>query len=286
MISVGDILRGARESQCRTIAEIAEELCITQRYLRALERDDLSNLPGAFFYKSFVRQYAAILGVPISTLQPGIDAITAAEAEPLLPGQTFPGQTLQGQIGSESGARSAPAIRVLDPLVEASNRYFSNRKIGVPMAALAAVLLACSGFYSWWNQPPKQARASRSQPAAPSRVSAAAAAPIVDVSTTADGVKHVVLNLSATEKTWLSITSEGKQIFSGILQPSETKTLTASDAAEMRIGNAGGVAVRMNGKEIGPLGGRGEVRRVLFTAPDKVEIVQPPPPPPPDDAAL
>ena len=54
----------------------------------------------------------------------------------------------------------------------------------------------------------------------------------------------------------------------------------------MRIGNAGGVAVRMNGKEIGPLGGRGEVRRVLFTAPDKVEIVQPPPPAPPDDAAL
>jgi cytoskeleton protein RodZ len=284
MISVGDILRGARESQNRTIAEIAEELCITQRYLRALERDDLSNLPGAFFYKSFVRQYAAILGVPVSTLQPGIDAITAAEAEPLLPGQTFLGQTSQGQIGSESGARSAPAVRVLDPLVEASNRYFSNRKIGVPMVALAAVLLACSGFYGWWNQPPKQARASRSQPAPVARTMAAE--PIVDVSTSPDGVNHVVLNLSATEKTWLSITSEGKQIFSGILQPSETKTLTASDAAEMRIGNAGGVAVRMNGKEIGPLGGRGEVRRVLFTAPDKVEIVQPPPPAPPDDAAL
>jgi cytoskeleton protein RodZ len=284
MISVGDILRGARESQGRTIAEIAEELCITQRYLKALERDDLSKLPGAFFYKSFVRQYAAILGVPIAKLQPGLDAITAAEAEPLLPGQTLPGQALPSQIGSENGARSAPAVRVLDPLVEASNRYFSNRKIGVPMVALAAVLLACSGFYSWWNQPPKQARASRPQPAPASRT--IAAEPIVDVSTSPDGVNHVVLNLSATEKTWLSITSEGKQIFSGILQPSETKTLTTSDAAEMRIGNAGGVAVRMNGKEIGPLGGRGEVRRILFTAPDKVEIVQPPPPAPPDDAAL
>jgi transcriptional regulator with XRE-family HTH domain len=276
MISVGDILRGARESQGRTIAEIAEELCITQRYLRALERDDLSNLPGTFFYKSFVRQYAAILGVPASKLQSGLDALTASEAEPPLP----------GQIGEEGGPRSSPAIRVLDPLVEASNRYFSNRKIGVPMAALAGVLLACSGFYSWWNQPPKQALASRSQPAVPLRASVSVAAPIVDVSTTPDGVNHVVLNLSATEKTWLSITSEGKQIFSGILQPSETKTLTASDAAEMRIGNAGGVAVRMNGREIGPLGGRGEVRRVLFTAPDKVEIVEPPPPAPPDDAAL
>ena len=83
-------------------------------------------------------------------------------------------------------------------------------------------------------------------------VGAATPASTVDVSTTPDGVKHVVLNLSATESTWLSITSEGKQIFSGILQPSQTKTLTASDAAQMRVGNAGGIAVRLNGKEIGP----------------------------------
>jgi transcriptional regulator with XRE-family HTH domain len=285
MISVGEILRGARESQGRTMAEIAEELCITQRYLRALERDDLSNLPGAFFYKSFVRQYAAILGVPVTQLQPGLDAITANEAEPPLPGQ-LP----LSLATAESGGRSSRAVRVLDPLVEASNHYFSNRKIGVPMAALAAVLLACSGFYSWWNQPPKQARAARSQPAVAARPAAgsslaAAQAPIVDVSTTADGVNHVVLNLSATESTWLSITSEGKQIFSGILQPSQTKTLTAPDAAQMRVGNAGGIAVRLNGKEIGPLGERGQVRTILFT-PDKFEIVEPPPPAPPDDATL
>jgi cytoskeleton protein RodZ len=300
MNSVGEILRSARESQGRVMAEIAEELCITKRYLQALERDDLSKLPGTFFYKSFVKQYAAILGVPMSKLQPGIDAITATEAEPPLPGQAFPGQAGPGQAGpgraaAENAARSSPApVRVLDPLVEASNRYFSNRKIGVPMAALAGMLLACTGFYSWWNQPPNQARAARFQPAAASRTAApssaagssAAQAPIVNVSTTSDGVNHVVLNLSATESTWLSITSEGKQIFSGILQASQTKTLTASDAAQMKVGNAGGIAVRLNGKEIGPLGERGQVRTILFT-PDKFEIVeQASPPAPPDDATL
>jgi hypothetical protein len=268
------------------MAEIAEELCITQRYLKALESDDLSNLPGTFFYKSFVKQYAAILGVPESKLQPGIDAITATEAEPPLPGQTLPGR---GSADSAGRSSLAP-VRVLDPLVEASNRYFSNRKIGVPMAALAAVVLACSGFYSWWKKPPSQARASRSQPVAASRTAAMAGAaeqaPTVDVSTTPDGVNHVVLKLSASESTWLSITSDGKQIFSGILQPSQTKTLTASDAAQMRVGNAGGIAVRLNGKEIGPIGGRGQVRTVRFTAPDKFEIVEQPPPAAPDDATL
>jgi cytoskeletal protein RodZ len=251
------------------MAEIAEELCITRRYLQALECDDLSNLPGTFFYKSFVKQYAAILGVPERKLQPGIDAITAPETELPLLGQN------QGE--------PAP-VRVLDPIVEASNRYFSNRKIGVPMAALAAVLLACSGFYSWWNQPPKQARAPRSQSAPASRNTVPASS--VEVSTTPDGINHVVLNLAATEETWLSITnSEGKKIFSGILQASQTKTLTASDTAEMKVGNAGGIAVRLNGREIGPIGGRGQVRTVLFT-PDKFEIVEPPPPAVPDDAAL
>jgi cytoskeleton protein RodZ len=277
------------------MAEIAEELCITKRYLQALERDDLSKLPGTFFYKSFVKQYAAILGVPMSKLQPGIDAITATEAEPPLPSQALSGQAGPGRAAAENAARSSPApVRVLDPLVEASNRYFSNRKIGVPMAALAGMLLACTGFYSWWNQPPSQARAARLQPAAASRTAAlssavgpsAAQAPIVNVSTTSDGVNHVVLNLSATESTWLSITSEGKQIFSGILQASQTKTLTASDAAQMKVGNAGGIAVRLNGKEIGPLGERGQVRTILFT-PDKFEIVeQASPPAPPDDATL
>src|SRR5580700_7295235 len=128
MNSVGEILRGARESQGRELAEIAEDLCITRRYLQALECDDLSNLPGTFFYKSFVKQYAAILGVPLSKLQSGIEAITATEVEPPLPDPT----------GAERPARSSPApVRVLDPLVEASNHYFSNRKIGIPMVALA-----------------------------------------------------------------------------------------------------------------------------------------------------
>lgn len=278
MTSVGEILRSARESQGRAIAEIAEELCITQRYLHALECDDLSNLPGTFFYKSFVRQYAATLGVPIKKLQPGIEALTRIEEpeEPALPPVVE---------GSDLLVPHGNAIRPLDPLVEASNRYFSNRKIGVPIAGLAAALLACSGFYGWWSQPPRQQVRSTQPKTAPASSPGAGVAAVQVASTSGstaepDNVNHVVLNLSATESTWLSITnSEGKQIFSGMLYPSETKTLTASDAAQMKVGNAGGIAVRLNGKEIGPLGGRGQVKTVLFTAPDKFEIVEPPPAP-------
>ncbi len=257
------------------MAEIAEELCITQRYLHALESDDLGNLPGTFFYKSFVKQYATLLGVPIKKLQPGIDLLTKV-AEPA--GVADPPVVAGAKLMVPSGN----AIRVLDPLVEASNRNYTNRNIGVPMSALAAALLVCSGFYSWWNRPPKQ-QARAEQQAAPAAGPAKISNVAVSSTPDPDNVNHVVLNLSATEQVWLSITnSEGKPIFSGMLYPSETKTLTASDAAQMKVGNAGGIEVRLNGKEIGPLGGRGQVKTVLFTAPDKFEIVEPAAPAPVD----
>ncbi|HEY4364182.1 MAG TPA: RodZ domain-containing protein [Bryobacteraceae bacterium] len=266
MISVGTILRSARESQGRSLAEIAEGLCVTQRYLRAIEKDDLKSLPGTFFYKSFVKQYAAMLGLPEALLQPGVDALTALPEPAIVPGQAPPRE-------------SEGAVRDLDPLVKASNRYyFADPRLGVSLIALVGVLLACSGVYAWWSKPPKPS-SSASQPAAPVKTISAGSgsAPIVEVTTADDDPSHVILNLSATEKTWISITSEGKQIFSGMLMPSQTKAVTGREAATMKVGNAGGIEVRLNGKNIGPLGGRGEVRTVLCT-PDNCEIVQPPVP--------
>jgi hypothetical protein len=46
----------------------------------------------------------------------------------------------------------------------------------------------------------------------------------------------------------------------------------------MRVGNAGGLEVRWNGKPIGPIGPRGQVRVVLFT-PENFQILEPGPPP-------
>lgn len=239
---------------------------MTQGYLRAIESDDLSKLPGTFFYKSFVRQYAAILGVPMKTLETGVAALTSVE----LP------KPVEPEI--ERTVPAGQAIRALDPLVEASNRYFSGGRIGLPVTILVLALLVCSGFYSWWTQPPRQ----RARAAAVNAAHTQTAAPRVEVSATrvaddSNQMDHVVLNIEATEQVWLSITnSEGKRLFSGILQPSQTKTVAASDVAQMKVGNAGGIDVRLNGKDIGPLGERGQVKTVRFT-PDKYQIVEPPP---------
>ncbi len=99
MTSVGSILREQRESQGRAIAEIAEELCITQHYLQAIEADDLTGVPGFFFYKNFARQYAAVLGVDAARIKTAIDALSEPE-----------------------DPQPRPEIRVPNRLVQATNR--------------------------------------------------------------------------------------------------------------------------------------------------------------------
>jgi cytoskeletal protein RodZ len=290
MTSVGEILRTARESQGRAIAEVADELCITQHYVSSIERDEIASLPGFFFYKSFARQYAVFLGIDEKILEPGLSAAGPPE-EPALPHEAS---------ASEGRQQRAP-IRALDPLVADTNRrYFSDNRLGWPVVGLIAVVLLCSGIYKWWartTQPglappaaPAQALSATAPappsvapippvvqpetPAVPVDVIATTQSPGVDVSATTDGLGRVVLSLSATEKTWLSITSNGKKIFSGILEPSQSKTLTGAEDATLKVGNAGGIEVLWNGKSIGPIGPRGQVRTVQFT-PEKFRILSP-----------
>ena len=76
------------------------------------------------------------------------------------------------------------------------------------------------------------------------------------------------------EKTWLSVSADGKEIYSGILQTAESKELEGQRTARVRAGNAGGIQVVFNGKTIGPLGPKGQVRTAVFTR-DRYTILEP-----------
>lgn len=78
----------------------------------------------------------------------------------------------------------------------------------------------------------------------------------------------------AHEETWLSVSSDGQPVFSGILAANQSKTVEGKEYAKMRVGNAAGLEVRLNGKLLGPLGHRGQVLIVVFT-PDNFEIRSP-----------
>ncbi len=59
--AVGQILSNARANWDLTAEEVADNLNLSADTIRALERDDYSNLPGVTFIKGYLRSYAVLL---------------------------------------------------------------------------------------------------------------------------------------------------------------------------------------------------------------------------------
>ena len=234
MTSVGSILRRKREADGLSIERIGEGLCIMPSYLRALEADDVRSFPGTFFYKSFALQYAAALGLDPESLRAEIDALC--------------------------GPKEAEPAHI-EPTIQIASRAGSAlRRLGWSLT-LGLAVCAAVGLSTLRTEVPTTL-------AVEATVVAPAPEPEVLVEPAA------VLSIAAREATWLSISSEGREIFEGVLWPRQSKTLTGLDMAWVKVGNAGGLDISWKGKSIGPIGEAGEVRVVVFSA-DDVEVLPP-----------
>jgi hypothetical protein len=70
------------------------------------------------------------------------------------------------------------------------------------------------------------------------------------------------LELIASEETWIHVTIDDKDSRDRLLKPGTRIKLMAKNNFALRIGNAGGIRVFFNGKDLGPLGERGKVVKI------------------------
>jgi cytoskeletal protein RodZ len=265
MVAVCEALRRARLDQGIDLATVAARTKIKAKYLQAIEAGDPKGLPGGFFYKSFTHQYATFLGVDTEAIDGEIDRVLSPDAP--LP-SPVPAQ--QRDVKPSSGSRGA-------------RKYFSY-------AALVLILVASSGIDDWWHESrahatekiesraPVAGNTTRRRTPRPAtgRVSLASVSQVgAGPAAVAPAGSRVELALTATEETWLSVSSDGTPIFSGLLEANQTKTIEGQEFAKVRVGNAAGLEVRLNGKPLGPLGAHGQVRDLVFT-PDKFQFVSAP----------
>ena len=172
----------------------------------------------------------------------------------------------------------------VEPLRIASSGFFDSRT-GLAVAAL--VLLVAGGgalslFVDRWNSPVevrKQSNANVPGPVVPAPVAAIEKAAVSETAKvvptlTTDPHGNLMLNIEATEKTWIEVTADGKRIFMGVMEPGDKKLISTLQNTKMVVGNAGGIAVSKGGRDIGPIGPRGQVRTVNITE-KGVEIVEP-----------
>jgi cytoskeletal protein RodZ len=85
MLTISEELQRARLDQGIELATVAASTKIRTKFLRAIEAKDPTGLPGQFFYKSFVHQYATFLGVDTSAIAPELDRVLSADTPPLAP---------------------------------------------------------------------------------------------------------------------------------------------------------------------------------------------------------
>jgi cytoskeleton protein RodZ len=329
MTSIGETLRRERLRRNLELAQISSELKISSRILEAIEAEKFDKLPGGVFTKSFVRQYARLLGLDEEEI--------ASEMNRMLdPGPEVPqvAEKVEKPIPASVGFHVG---RVQEWEAVGDQRF--SRSSSLPALALVVlVMLVCSGVYAWWQRarhtaaptpappptaetvpapvpqqqtaPPATAPAEPSpspatgtaaaaqppasnggaQPASPGAatpnppaaqpVTTAGAAespvrpPAVAAQTAAaasalppsDANAAVRVQLTADEPVWVLARVDGKYAFSGTLHPNETRTVEGTGTVVLRLGNAGGVTISLNGKPIGPVGPKGQVRMVQLTS--------------------
>jgi cytoskeletal protein RodZ len=272
MATLGRHLKEARLGKGIGLAAIADETKINVRYLQAVEDEDLGVLPGGLFARNFARQYAACLGIEGQEVEDQI-----RQAFPLAESAAFP-----------IAAEPAGPIRV-EPLSEPRAWQAANlKRIALSLTALAAVAGAGSAVYRLWQEIPEivevsrqKAERTRQELNRPPQVSQDAASPppspVVPAASTVSESRSgeettvtisgsgMAVQLVASGKAWVSVTANGKRIFRGTLGPNERKTVSGVENAKIVVGNAGALQVLTDGRDIGPIGGDGQVRLIILS---------------------
>lgn len=249
MPALGERFRAAREARGLTLSEVAEQIRIRSVYLAAIEEENWPAIGAPVYVRGFLRTYARFLG---------LDAEEAVA--------TFNRQTAGAAPEAAATALEAPASRPSEP-----RRLLPFIWIASIVAVLLIAYVAFNAFSP--RQPDGQsALAIATESPAPdlsaspnaSASSFATSSPTAAASaqaTIAQQPNSLALQLSAPS--WLRVVVDGSVKIEGTFPAGTAKTFRGK-RADVLIGNAGGVRVIVDGKDIGPLGKSGDVVERAF----------------------
>jgi cytoskeleton protein RodZ len=301
MISVGDTLRRERVRRNLQLEQISRELKISPRFLEAIEDERFEKLPGGVFAKAFVRQYGRLLGLNEEELAAQLDQVLEPppahdtemphQAKTGLAPIAMPRMEEWKSVGDRRVSWSAPlsaAIMVVLVMLVCSGVYAWMQRQHTPAAAhntpAATVPVQTPPAAPQQQTAPVQQPATAPQATQPSEPPAVAAGPVpvrpetpaeaapppksdATAATPAPGPAGPVhVEVTATEPVWILARADGKFAFTGTMDPNSTRTADGTKEVTLRLGNAGGVTITLNGQPIPALGPKGQPRTVQFTS--------------------
>jgi cytoskeleton protein RodZ len=292
MGSFASELKSEREKRNVSLAQIATETRISLRHLESLEEGRYGDLPGGIYNRAFLKAYCEFLNLdPTHIMQRYEDEISAISERALKSKVHIPQQTRSLSI-------SPTLVWGFLVLISATGLFFSRNWIAaifspyfshtpVTTARYESVKPAGAPKHSETHAPiaappvrtPAQPETTITQPAlqnspsstvpdapapaAPARSGEASNAPATP-STIPTMEQILRLEISVTEKCWVSIDRDGTPVFRKIMEPGEVQSFRAAEKYQIVLGNAGGVQLKINGQPAKSLGKPGEVVKILI----------------------
>jgi cytoskeletal protein RodZ len=269
----GRKLREARERRGIPLRQIAAATKISVGVLEALERNDISRLPGGIFSRAFVRSYATEVGLdPEATIQEFIaqfphDTVTAGHT---------PSERIEDHEAVESDRRMASTVLRLVAIsvpIAAVVLYFGSA--GRRMVQNAETPAAADRPESpkpsprSFEDPPPSATPPTvpSTPAPPEPPPAAMAPPraaaalpaAASVPSPAPLPDRLTVRLAVKSPCWVSATVDGRKSIDRLLQAGERQTIDVTREMVLTAGDAGAIALTLNGADAKALGKAGEI---------------------------
>jgi cytoskeletal protein RodZ len=238
MASLGQDLKRERELRGISLEEISNLTKISLKQLEAVEQDHLDDLPGEFFTKAILKAYANSIGLEEDTV------MNKYYEESLLQ-EPSPESKLHKE-------KAKPAMK--------------KKIIGIAiLVVISTVILIFVYLTSWKKRTPLLQEEikpwtliQKEAPISLPGINPSEASVIEE--------EKLALEISFTEETWLQVYADGELEVEATKMPGERISVEASEELLIHLGNAGGVAYRLNDREGKPLGASGvTVRNIRIT---------------------
>ncbi|MBV8531264.1 MAG: helix-turn-helix domain-containing protein [Candidatus Eremiobacteraeota bacterium] len=236
--ALGERIRAARSARGLSLSDVAEQIRIRSVYLAAIEEESWSTIGAPVYIRGFLRTYARFLG-----LDPEEAVAAFNRTQPTAPPP--PGRSGRKPSAAESSRWGSLAIWIAAVVAVLLVAFVVYNELALRTGETVATTVAASATPAPATATPAPVTAN--PPAGP-----AAAA----------GASSLALVLSAPS--WLRVTVDGSVSMEGTFPAGTSKTFHGKNAL-VRIGNAGGVEIYVDGKDVGKLGKAGDVVEHAFT---------------------
>jgi len=280
MASLGERLRAIRDEKNLSLDDVANATKINKNILVALENDQYELLPPKVFVKGFLRSYARYVGMEVDELWDLYEKACGSKTPAEIPKKS--------EI-KQKKFRPGPFIfllilfgLLLVGLLPYFYRLQGNNETLVPPASRESKPKPSLNV-----QPPLDKTRSPEEAVSPaekaspegeehpdlreklpstaSYLSEQKGLTLPQIPSPAPPPLPIQIKATCYATTWIGYVIDNGQTSQTFLYPGDEFSWEAKEKIELKIGNAGGIKITINGIALKPLGKSGEVVRVVFT---------------------